>query len=645
MCGITGITTNDKQLIKDMSKSILHRGPDQSGIYTDKHVSLGHQRLSIIDLSEKGKQPMSNENYTVWITFNGEIYNYLDLKPELEQKGHQFKSETDTEVIVHLYEEYGEQCVEKLWGDFAFAIYDAKKKKIFLARDRIGVKPLYYHYDKQRKEFSFASEIKALLANNNINREINQSALRQYLTYRYVFDKNTIFNNIYRILPGECLTFDIKTNTTTTRKYWDVNPSNKTIVKKPEAYYKNKFLEIYEDSVKRRLMSDVPLGVYLSGGIDSSSIITMMHALKQKNPAIGDIKTFSIGFDAEQSELPYSREVSEYFNTNHHEFIIDAQDSVKELPKIIWHCDEPLADPALIPNYFLSQEAKQHVTVVLTGDGGDETFAGYEQAKFMMLANKINKIPFATTIAKMGLRTTPTKKKKKIFKYSEGIGKQGRERAIELFSHKNNESTKYTAITGLFDDKEFNQLTLPPFSLTQSVTPQIQQEYFIKKQTNLLNKILYFELKTLLPENMLMKSDKMTMTHAIEARVPLLDHRITELSYQMPTKLKLNGLKEKYILKKSMQDKLPASITQRKKQRFYVPIDHWIRDDLQPIIDTLLSTNTLKQQGYFDPAYVQKIMTNYKKAPLFYARQLWTLITFQIWHAEYIDGIKPQKIL
>lgn len=644
MCGITGITTNDKPLIKQMSKSIKHRGPNQNGVYIDKHVSLGHQRLSIIDLSKKGKQPMSNEDGTVWITFNGEIYNYLDLKPELENKGHNFASETDTEVIIHLYEEYGEHCVEKLWGDFAFAIYDTNKKKILLARDRIGVKPLYYHYDHHRKEFSFASEIKAILTNENVRRRINQTALRQYLTYRYIFGRHTIFNNINRLLPGEFLTFDLRTKEITHKQYWDVNPTNKTIINKPEQYYKKQFLSLYEDSVKRRLMSDVPLGVYLSGGIDSSSIVAMMHKIKTQTPAIGDIKTFSIGFDADQDELPYSRTVSDYFSTTHHEFIIDA-DAVKELPKIIWHCDEPLADPALIPNYFLSREAKQHVTVVLTGDGGDETFAGYEQAKFMLLADKLGKIPFATSLAKIGLRTAPTMLLKKIFRYSAGIGKRGRERAIELFSNTNNPAKAYTAITGLFNDKEFSQLTTPPFSLTQSSVPKIQQEYFIRQQTKLLNKILYFELKTLLPENMLMKSDKMTMANAIEARVPLLDHRITELSYQMPPHLKLNGWKEKYILKQSMREKLPTTITQRKKQRFYVPIDHWIHEDLQPLVETLLSSMTLKQQGYFDPAYVNKIMTKYKTAPLFYARQLWTLLTFQIWHAEYIDGIKPEKIL
>ena len=644
MCGITGITANDKKLIKQMSDSIKHRGPDQKGIYTDRNISLGHQRLSIIDLSKKGRQPMCNEDSTVWITFNGEIYNYLDLKPGLETKGHKFASETDTEVIIHAYEEYGEQCVEKLWGDFAFAIYDSNNKKLFLARDRIGVKPLYYHYDSHTKQFSFASEIKAILANNQVKRHINQNALRQYLTYRYIFGRHTIFNNINRLLPGECLTFNLKTKEMCARKYWDVNPTNKTIVNKSEAYYKKQFLTLYEDSVKKRLMSDVPLGVYLSGGIDSSSIVAIMHHIKKQNLTIGDIKTFSIGFDANKDELPYSRIVSDYFNTHHHEFIIDA-DAVKELPNIIWHCDEPLADPALIPNYFLSQEAKQHVTVVLTGDGGDETFAGYEQAKFMLLADKINRIPAATTLTKIGLRTAPTMLLKKIFKYSEGIGKQGRERAIELFSKIENKSQAYTAITGLFDDKEFNKLTLPPFSLTQSPVPIIQQEYFTMPQTALLNKILYFELKTLLPENMLMKSDKMTMTHAIEARVPLLDHRITELSYQIPPYLKLNGWREKYILKQSMSEKLPNKITQRKKQRFYVPIDHWIQDDLQPIVDTLLSPATLIRQGYFDPNYVKKILAKYNTAPLFYARQLWTLLTFQIWNAEYIDGIKPEKIL
>lgn len=646
MCGITGFNWEDKRLLDKSCKSIQHRGPDQNGSYFDKNISIGHRRLSIIDLSERGRQPMTNEDGTVIITFNGEIYNYADIKPELEKKGHKFRSATDTEVIIHLYEELGEKCAEQLWGDFAFAIYDTKKKKIFLARDRIGVKPLYYYFNEKTEQFMFASEVKAILANEEIKREINLNAMRQYLTYRYVFGKHTIFNKIYRLLPGECATFDLKTKKMQTRTYWDENSSNNNIEYKSEKYYTQKFLELYENSVERRLMSDVPLGVYLSGGIDSSSIVAMMNQIKQKKEDLGEIKTFSVGFGygAETDEFEYSREVSEKFETQHKEFIIHA-DAIKTLPKIVWHCDEPLADPALIPNYFLSQEAKKHATVVLTGDGGDETFAGYEQAKFMLLANKISKIPLATTIAPYGLRATPKFVLDKIFKYSSSMGKQGIKRATELLSNANNNAKAYTAITGLFNDNEIDKLCTDKIKQTTSSVVQLQKEFFSNKNNKLLNRILHMEMKTLLPENMLMKSDRMTMANAIEARVPLLDHRITELAFKMPPHLKLNGWKEKYILKQSMMNKLPHKITHRKKQRFYVPIDKWMKEDLKNVVENLLSKETIQTQGYFNYAAIEKMLEKYNTAPLFYARQLWTLLNFQIWHTIYIDETDYKKIL
>ena len=594
MCGIAGFNWEDKKLLKKMCDSMQHRGPDQHSYYFDKQASLGHRRLSIIDLSAKGRQPMSNEDGTIWITFNGEIYNYLDLKPELLEKGHKFTSETDTEVIIHLYEEYGVHCVEKLFGDFAFAIYDSQKKQIFLARDRLGVKPLYYHYEMQKGRFLFASEIKAIIEDEKIKRDIDNNALRQYLTYRYIFGRHTIFSTIKRILPGECATFDLKTKTFKTRIYWDENASDRNIIKKSKGYYLQKFLELYKDSVERRMVSDVPLGVYLSGGIDSSSIVAMMHKLKQEKTEASEIKTFSIGFGfgKETDEFEYSKAVSEHFGTKHKEFIIRS-DAIKSLPKIIWHCDEPLADPALIPAYFLSQEAKKHATVVLTGDGGDETFAGYEQAKFLTLANTINKIPLATKIAPLVLRIIPDNMMKKIFKYSDKMGKEGIKRATEMLTSINNKAKAYTAVTGLFNDKEILKIGGHKILLAKSPVEQMQKQYFEGRKNKFLNQLLYMEIKTLLPENMLMKTDKMTMAHAIEARVPLLDHRITELAFQMPTHLKLNSWKEKYILKESMKNNLPENIVSRKKQRFYVPIDKWINEDLMPIIDELLSKQTI----------------------------------------------------
>ncbi len=622
MCGIVGCDFPDKVLVGKMMKLMAHRGPDQKGSFVDDSVSLGHQRLSIIDLSEKGRQPMSNEDGSSWIVFNGEIYNYKEIKQKLEKKGHRFVSKTDTEVIIHAYDEYGQDCVSHFNGDFAFCIYDSKKKIFFLARDRLGIKPLYYFFDKER--FMFASEYKAFLA-HDFKRTVERKALSRYLTLRYNYGRETMLKNVYRVMPGELLIYDLKTRKMAHKRYWEVKFDPSKITKAPEEYFVKNTRNLLQDAVEKRLMSDVPLGVYLSGGIDSGSIVAMMHKARVKK-----IKTFSVGFGygEETDELKFSRLISERFGTDHKEFIV-GPDIAKVLPKVVWHCDEPLADPALLPVYLLSEKTKPKATVVLTGDGGDEVFAGYEQNKFLKLASLPHPIRKAAA-STIGIMPSPILNK--VFKYASKLGSEGRRRAAS-FMTKKERVDQYLEMVSIFNDKERNSLS----DGLKNIRGEL--DGFYSDSNPVLHQTLKLEFETQLPDNMLLKGDKMTMAYGVEGRVPFLDHRLVEFSETMPPSLKLKGFKEKYILRKAMQPLLPKEIFERKKQRFYVPIDRWLAGDLRSMTDELLSDAALKESGVFNPSAIKKIRENYHKAPLFYARQLWVLLTFQLWHSIFIkDG-------
>lgn len=644
MCGISGFNFEDRALIKKMCDVITHRGPDQGGIYTDKGISLGHRRLSIIDLSEKGTQPMCNENKDIWIVFNGEIYNYKELRSDLENKAHKFRSETDTETIVHAYEEYGEDSVKKLNGDFAFAIYDSRKKKLLLARDRLGIKPLYYYLDGGR--IIFASEIKAILQ-HKIKKEVNLESLSKFITLRYIPPSETIFKNIYKLKPGHLLSYDLKNKTHTISRYWAPDISNGNILPASESFFIKKIQNLFKDCVNRRLMSDVPLGAYLSGGIDSSSVVAMMSMISKEANSKEEVKTFSVGFGygEEIDELQHAKHISEHFGTNHKEYTVKS-DLVKLLPKIAWHSDEPLADPALIPVYLLAQNAKKEVTVVLTGDGGDEVFAGYEQCKFLMLMEKMKKISLIKkTVLPFAVKNSPKFLLNRFFKYASSLGDEGIKRAVNLL-RSDGKGSSYLDIVSIFNEEDKKAVLLDD-AYKKIKSPNLSRwldaEYFNNKN-NYLNQILAMEMETVLPEDFLMKADKMNMAHAVEERVPFLDHRLVELSFTIPPKLKLNGFNEKYILKKAMADFIPKKIISRQKQRFYVPIDLWIREDLKYWADILLDRETIKRQGYFDYAYIEKIRRNYSKSRLYYARQLWSLLAFQLWHRIFIENEMHSEI-
>lgn len=626
MCGITGFYgIEDKQLLKEMTSLVSHRGPDQAGFYCDKVASLGHRRLSIIDLSRAGKQPLSNETGDIWVVFNGEIYNYKELRRTLEQQGHRFASKTDTEVIVHAYEQYGIQCVALFNGDFAFALYDATQKSLFLGRDRLGIKPLYY--TSVDGAFYFASEVKVLLAIPGLKRKVNLKALNYYLSFFANPLTETMFQGIYKLAPGHTLTCNKEG--ISLQRYWDLEMQPRA-VQQP----RQQLFSLLSDSVQKRLMSDVPLGVYLSGGVDSGSVVALMSTFSDK------IKTFSVGFDSSLGELQRARVTAEYFQTDHQEIVLNSN-AIKVLPQIVWHQDEPMADPTSVPTYLLSKEATKKVTVVLTGEGADEQFAGYEQEKFMMLHQKyLRKIPFRKTLAQP-LKAIPATTLNPIFKYMGSLGEEGKKRLVDFVATSDN-ATALMSMISIFNDAEKEEVAGEKLKRTvhqEKMTDVVRKKYLSQKR-HLLNQLLLFENKVPLAENLLMKVDKNTMAHGIEARVPFLDHRVVEFAAKLPENLKLHGWNDKYILRQSMKNVLPPRKNTQKKERFFVPVNHWLKHQLQPLSEELLSSTLITQQGYFNSDYIHKMLSHYDSSPLFYGRQIWTVLNFQMWHKMFIEEEK-----
>jgi asparagine synthase (glutamine-hydrolysing) len=627
MCGILGFNFNDKRLLENALKVTKHRGPDATGKFSDRFVSLGHNRLSIIDLSESGKQPMSNENEDVWITFNGEIYNFKEIKSSLKKK-HEFKSNTDTELLIHLYEEEGYAMVNRLQGMFAFCIYDMKKKKLFLARDRVGKKPLYY-YLKDGK-LIFCSEIKGILEDEEIKREVNLNALPYFLAFRANTSNETMFRDIMKLPAGNIMEFDLKSKETKISEYWDI--SHKT-EEKSEEEYKKEVRELLEDSVKGRLMADVPYGAYLSGGVDSGSIVALMSKYSGQ-----PIKTFSVGFEEESDkESDKAKVLAEKLGCDHHELIINSG-SIKHLPDIVYHADEPMSDATAIPLYLLSQYASSYCKVILTGEGSDEIFAGYPQYKFM----KMHAL-FASRMPSFMRKTIPWIAKKtpsfildKGFRFASALGEKGIER-FGNFLNSDNYAKQYLNQVAVFNEEEQSELLGKKVALYE----KYNKYFFGADRENIVSKCEDVDFKEPMVEDLLMKVDKNTMAFSIEGRVPFLDYRLVELAAKIPDNLKLRGLsKDKYILRKAVSDLIPKETSERKKRHFFVPIDNWFNGELSSLKDELLSEEYLRRQNIFNSSYIQKINSGFSKSKLFYSRQLWSLMIFQIWHKTFIEGEK-----
>jgi asparagine synthase (glutamine-hydrolysing) len=607
-----------------MAEAMSHRGPDDQGYFCGPGVCLGHRRLSIIDLSAAGRQPMSNEAGSIWVALNGEVYNYQELRVDLEKRGHRFKSHTDTEVIVHLYEEEGLDCVRKFLGMFAFAIWDADKKQLVLARDRVGKKPLLYTFVDGN--FCFASEFPALLKSGYVKKEINPQALDNYFTFGYIRAPLTIYKNVYKLQPAHTLVF--KDGAISTRPYWQLDYRNK--ISLSEAQAKKRVYDLLLDAVRIRLYSDVPLGVFLSGGIDSSLIVGLMSRL-----GVGKIKTFSIGFDeAAYNELKYARNIARCFNTDHQEFNVKPQSLETLLPELAWHYGEPYADPSCIPTYYLSKLCKGYVSVALNGDGGDENFAGYERYQAMLYAERFNRLPVFLRAALRGFfmgvpesidsRMLPRKMKRFL-------------EAADLPDYK-----RYIKWIGVFDEGLRRKAYSQDF-LAQSLN--FNTEDFFKEalqQNNaglgLVDRLSKLDFLTYLPDDLLVKVDIASMSHALEVRSPFLDHRLMEFTAALPTEMKLRGLSRKYLLKKIALGIIPRQNVTRVKKGFGVPLGQWFRGQLREMLcDSLLSQRFLSS-GYFDPEAIKEMITQHLRRKKDYGFQLWSLLMYELWHRSFLDS-------
>lgn len=623
MCGIVGIynlkgNPVDSFMVQKMADALKHRGPDDRGIYVNKNMGLGHQRLSIIDVSSAGYQPMANEDKSLYIIFNGEIYNFKKLKEILKSLGHRFISKTDTEVILHSYEEWGINCLEKFNGMFSFAIWDKKNRQFFLARDRMGEKPLYYYLDQE--QFIFASEIKAILENYNVPRKIDHQGLVNYFTFGHSIAPDTIYQGIKKLLPGHYLIF--KNNQIKIEEYWDPFIPNKK-EDKGKDYYQQTIREIFEESVKEELISDVPLGVFLSGGIDSSSVVAMM----AKN-GVSPLRTFSVGFDVagtEFNELSDAKIVANHFKTEHHELFLKEPDLINILNKLVYHYDEPFGDAAAFPVFYISQFTKKYVKVVLTGEGGDEVFGGYRRyivennrSKLLALNWLFENNMFQKTIKSLpGLRRTK--------KFAETV-------LIE------NDLSRYTNWLVFFSKEMIDNFLKPELLVAEKDSLKIYKEYFSRyKPESFLDKIMYLDQKILLPDCYLEKVDKASMAFGLETRSPILNHHLVEFANSIPSKYKIKDGKTKYIFKEAMKDFLPKQIFKKRKHGLAVPTNIWFKGKLKNYLFEIIFDKKTKARGYFNFPYIEKLYKSYQNGNQPFDSQLWLILNFELWHRQFID--------
>lgn len=626
MCGINGVLLKRKanidieRQVRLMNDEIIYRGPDDEGFFSNADTALGMRRLSVIDL-DTGHQPVFNEDKSKLIIFNGEIYNYKELRDDLKSKGHVFATNGDTEVLMHGYEEYGPEILEKLSGMFAAAIYDINAKELFLARDRFGKKPLHYYYDDEK--FIFASELKSIINVWNLSARINKRALNIYLSLRYIPAPFTIYENIYKLEPGSCML--IKNNEVIMKKYWDISRS----CNKRTDYEKSKaeLRELLFDAVRKRMISDVPLGAFLSGGIDSGIITGIMSKLSEK-PA----ETFSIGFRLKDfDESAKAQKVAKLNGTNHRMKILDYDDALVFLDKILNSLDEPFADASAIPTYFVSEFAKQHVTVVLTGDGGDELFGGYSKYMINYYSEKYRKIPrfIRKHAVEPLIKAVPDNRTiiRKIKKVVRSCNMDVFEQNLEMLK------------LGI---KDLKPLVCDDF-LDENALDFIKEKYDYLHNDTSLGKTLYTDMKIVIEGDMMTKVDRMSMLNSIEARSPFLDEKVVELAFSLPDEFKISGRNQKKILKDAFSDMLPGGIKNQTKQGFGVPVGEWFRGPLKGMLSELLDKKTIEEQGIFKYPYIENMISehmNFKEDRSF---ELWALFVFQYWYCKYFLKAKASS--
>lgn len=626
MCGICGVLnfngqTVDSNLIDGMCEKLVHRGPDSSGKYIGDNIGLGHRRLSIIDL-KSGNQPIHNENKTIWLIVNGEIYNYIELRSMLEKKGHVFYTQTDSEVIVHLYEQYQQECLEYLRGMFSFAIWDKQKKKLFIARDRTGQKPLVYWHDNNR--FAFASELRSLLVAPWIKREVDPESLNLYLSFLYVPAPKTMFRNVKKLLPAHYLI--LENGKLEIKKYWSLKA--KVEPRKTIQDYQQGIIEHLDESVKLRLVSDVPIGVFLSGGIDSSAIVAQM------SKHISNIKTFSVGFENKlYNELEYAGIIARKFATDHHELIVKPK-AIEIMPQLISHYGEPYADYSCIPTYYMARFAASHIKVALCGDGADESFSGYHRYAATKLAGVFDLMPsfmrkiicqaaFSLIPAGDDIRSLAWQSKR----FFSSLGYSPVRRYLNWIACFNRDQKK-----GLFREDFLSEINL------DSDIDYLKNQYLTKKAGNFADITRQVDIDTYLPNDLLVKMDIATMANSLETRAPFLDHKFMEYAASIPHDLKLHNFKNKYILKKAFTNYLPSKIIRRKKQGFGIPIGQWFRNELKGYAYDVLLAKRSTGRGYFNKAYIKSILDTHLEGSTDNGYKLWTLLMFELWAREFIDS-------
>ena len=637
MCGIVGIVARDPYDVIDdarlrrMRDVITHRGPDGEGLWIEGPVGLGHRRLSIIDPA-RGQQPMTNEDGNVWLVFNGEIYNHADLRPGLEQRGHRYRTHSDSETIIHLYEEIGEHVVELLHGMFAFAIWDRTKRRLLLGRDRLGIKPLYIA--ETDRELLFASEIKALIASGAVAPAFRPEALPEFLATRFVSGDDTFYRGVRRLLPGHTLTWT-RADGVQERRYWSIPGPREHVAGPalPLAREADLLRDRLQAAVKRHLMSDVPLGVFLSGGIDSSALAAMAAPMVS-----GALRTFAVGFaEAEANELPFARLVAQAIGADHHEVVVSPQDYFEALPKLIWQEDEPIAFSSSVPLYFVSALARDHVKVVLTGEGADELFLGY------------NRYRVTHWNARLGRS------------YSALTPRPLRDRVQQLVASLPPSLRRYTKRTFLAMDADIRTLFCENFA----VFPEAQQHRLLARQHrglfdrdpyatilrayddaggSTLDRMSRADLATYLHE-LLMKQDQMSMAASIESRVPFLDDQIVEYALALPSRLKLRGWQTKAVLRAAVRDLLPPAILTRRKMGFPVPVGRWLREAYWPVTEEFVLSERSRGRRFFDPSMLTQIAYEHRAGVVDHGERLWLLINLEIWFRIFVDGEDPAAIM
>lgn len=621
MCGICGFSWKDEALAKAMASQIIHRGPDQEGIFCCDEMSLAFRRLSIIDLSDNASQPMSNEDESIHLVFNGEIYNFQELREELEQKGHHFKSRTDSEVIIHAYEEYGLEAINKLRGMFAFAIYDQSRKKLLLVRDRIGIKPLYYTFANGR--LIFGSEIKSILQDPLVERRVNYQALYDYLGFEFVPAPQTMFAGIHKLPAGHHLVFE--NGNIDVQQYWDLNfQSSGQLPSFDDAV--EQLRDHLDVAVKSHLVSDVPLGVFLSGGLDSSCLVALM-----RKHISGPLKTFTIGYeDKSFSELDYAEIVARHCETDHQVLLLDALNA-DYVEKTLWHLDEPMTDLSTVPLYLLCKQAREHVTVCLSGEGADESFAGYDRFKASRMNNYFRLIPAPLRQQVIGSLTgmLPDQPQKKgasnmLKRFVEGanLDPEGNHLRWQYF------------LNSILEQ----QLFLPSFRDQISMDPFRQIRELNKKcnTTDQVNREIYLDMRFMMTDSVLMKVDRMSMASSLEIRVPLLDHVLVEFLASLPGSWKLNRMTTKYIFRKALDGLLPDNIVNRGKQGYSLPIKHLLRGELkQYMIDRLHNSAVIRET--MDRDYIDRLIAEHCSQKQNHNHVLWALLNVAIWHDRFFS--------